>query len=451
MSNNPQRIQDHDVEAEASVLGSIILKPDVLDEVATEIESTDYWDERHRTIHEHLLAMRSAGDAIDIQLLCDRLKRAGQFDEVGGAAALARLAQAVPNAAHAKHYAGVIRERSLRRDLLRTAEKLTEIAGTAEDAREALPDAEAAMFAVGQRHAKADHLYDAMTITREAMDRLEARKAGTVDNGTPTGFADLDRDIGGLKAGELLVLAARPSMGKTALAMNIVEHLAIDRQVPVLMISLEMSHSELSDRLLASRSRVPLPAIMKADLTRDQNERVQEAAADSSQCPLLIDVAPTRTTAEIAAIARRANRKRQLGAIVIDYLQLISGQTARETKEEHVSRCSRQLKALARELQVPLLCLAQLNRANEHTETKRPRLSNLRDSGAIEQDADIVMFVHRQSYYDRQQGHAPNDDSDAEIIIAKQRNGPTGSVHLTWCGDIVRFDNRYFKDEFPGH
>jgi replicative DNA helicase len=277
-------------------------------------------------------------------------------------------------------------------------------------------------------------------VLQESLDRIDAR----MDNqhafgGLETGFEDFDQLTGGLQKSELLILAARPSMGKTALAMNMAEYVAMHGQVPVLFVSLEMSAIELGDRLLCSVAEVNGIRLRNGTITQDERKQLVKAAADISQSPLFIDDSPSRTMTEIAANARRLKRRDDLGLIVIDYLQLIDPDNSRDPRQEQVAKIARRLKGLARELEVPVLCLAQLNRQVESAKDNKPQLSHLRESGAIEQDADVVMFVHRDEYYQSNEEDREQVRGEADLLIRKQRNGPTGDVKLTWLHDFTRF------------
>ncbi|MCO6453790.1 MAG: replicative DNA helicase [Pirellulaceae bacterium] len=434
-----------DLDAERGVLGSILLKPEVCDEVALELRTVDFYDDANRTLYEHLLAMHDAGQKIDITLLVDRLKSAGVFKDLGGAPYLASVSQSVPNAAHAVFYARVVREKATYRALIDASTTILHDAYyETNDSRELLSQAEQKIFSILD-HRSGQNVARLEDVLHKAMDRLEARLSGQHTEGSvDTGFSDFDKLTGGLHNSELIILAARPSMGKTALAMNMAEHAAIVLQVPVLFVSLEMSSIELADRMLCSLARVNGHRLRNGTISRDDRSRLVEKAAEISQVPLYVDDSPSRTVTEIAAAARRIRRREgRLGLIVIDYLQLIEPDNSRDPRQEQVARIARRLKGMARELDVPVLCLAQLNRQAEDSKDHRPRLSHLRESGAIEQDADVVMFVHREEYYLR--GEEQSDQAgQAEIIIAKQRNGPVGDVRLVWLKEFTRF-----QDEVP--
>ena len=437
-----QRRPPYDLEAEMGVLGSILLMPEVCDEFAS-LVADDFYDDANRKIYENLRQMHDAGEKIDVTLLVSRLRTAGDYDKIGGAGYLARLSGAVPNAAHAVYYAGIVSEKSVYRKLIGSG---TEILRDAYDqsstAKELCAQAEQKVFAImdGRTSQSVSSISD---VLHQAMDRMEARmRDDYVDGGAETGLTDFDTMTGGMHNGELLILAARPSMGKTALAMNIAEHVSINQKAPVLFVSLEMSGIELADRMLCSLARVNGHRLRNGTISSDDRDRLISTANEISQAPLFVDDSPSRTVSEVAAAARRIKRREgELGLIVVDYLQLIEPDNSRDPRQEQVAKIARRLKGVARELEVPLLCLSQLNRQAEDSKDHRPRLSHLRESGAIEQDADVVMFVHREEYYHRGDERAQYA-GQAEIIVAKQRNGPVGDVQLTWEADFTRFSNR---------
>jgi len=432
-----------DVEAEMGVLGSILLLPEVCDDIASVIRADDFYDEANRLLYSHIREMYDTGSKIDHTLLISRLKTAGDLDKIGGVAYLGKLSIAVPNAAHSAFYAQIVAEKATLRKLI---EASTEILRDAYDQngepRELVAQAEQKVFAIMDGRS-AQHAASIKDILHQSMDRMEARLAGThVDGGCETGFTDFDNMTGGLHNGELIILAARPSMGKTALAMNMSENVALQNQQPTLFVSLEMSGIELADRMLCSLARVNGHRLRNGTISSDDRNRLVQKANEISASPLFVDDSPSRTVSEIAAAARRILRRSgSLNLIVIDYLQLIEPDNSRDPRQEQVAKIARRLKGLARELKVPVLCLSQLNRQAEDSKDHRPRLSHLRESGAIEQDADVVMFVHREEYYHRGEDKA-QFAGQAEIIIAKQRNGPIGEVPLTWEGDFTRFLDR---------
>ncbi len=438
-----ERKPPFDLEAEACVLGSILLKPDVCDDVAMVVRPEDFYEESNRTIFENMLGMHDTGRKIDVKLLVDRLENEGKFEQIGGAAYLARICNSVPNAAHAKYYADIVASKSTYRRLIDTC---NDVLGDAyleqQPPKELVSTAEQRVFEILDERSR-NEVSTIRDVLHQAMDRIDARMRGEVlQGGVESGFADLDHLLGGLHNSELLILAARPSMGKTALAMNIAEHVAVEGQAPSLFVSLEMSANELADRLLCSAARVNSHRLRNGTLSNDDRRRLLETAAKMSQSPLFIDDSPSRTVTEIAAAARRIKRREgSLGLVTIDYLQLIEPDNSADSRQEQVARIARRLKGLARDLDVPVLCLAQVNRQAEDAKEHRPRLSHLRESGAIEQDADVVMFVHREEYFHRGEDREQYA-GEAEVIIAKQRNGPVGEVKLVWQKEFTRFEDK---------
>ena len=443
-----ERQPPYNAQAEMAVLGSILLKPDVCDEVAMIVKSYDFYDDAHRLMYERMLEMHDAGHRIDVALLVDELKRNEEYERIGGAQFLANVGEAVPTAAHVRDYAEIVRTDSTSRALIdASTDILREAYEPGNDPRELLGKAEQRIFSILDRGGSTS-VSSIEEILHQAMDRIDARLRGEhIGGGVDTGFDGLDKMMGGLHNSELVILAARPSMGKTAFAMNIAEHASIHQRRPVLFVSLEMSSIELADRLLCSVAEVDSRRLRNGTISMDDKKRLVETADQIADSPLFVDDSPSRTVSEVAAAARRIRRnKGDLGLIVVDYLQLLQPDDPRDPRQEQVAKMARRLKGLARELDVPVLCLAQLNRQAEQAKENKPRLSHLRESGAIEQDADVVMFVHREEYY-----MTAGDDRDsvaglAEIIVAKQRNGPVGEEQLIWRKEFTRF-----ADPAPDH
>ena len=439
------------LEAERGVLGSILLMPDACDDVALILRPDDFYDDANQKLFAHMLAMHDAGRRIDSTLLVEQLRTAGELETVGGVAYLIELSQAVPHAAHAVYYSQVVKDKATLRSLIyASTEILRDAYDTSAEAREMLSRAEERIFSILEQKGSGD-LANIGDILHEAIVRIDARmKQEQTIGGIETGFTDLDALTGGLHDSELIILAARPSMGKTALAMNIAEYVTMQAKVPTLFVSLEMSSLELGDRMLCSCARVNGHRLRNGTISNDDRRKLVETAAEISQAPLFVDDSPSRTMTEIAATARRLKRKDGLGLIVIDYLQLIEPDNARDPRQEQVARIARRLKGMARELKVPVVCLAQLNRQAEASKENKPRLSHLRESGAIEQDADVVMFVHREEYYQTNEEDRARVAGQAEIIVAKQRNGPIGDVKLAWRHDFTRFEDVAHKpyDDF---
>lgn len=439
------------LEAEKSILGSILLLPQVCDDVALVVRPEDFYDEANRKLYSELREMHDANKRIDLTLLVERLRHTGNFDVVGGSAYLAEVMNSVATAAHAVEYAEVVRDKSTLRSLIyASTEILRDAYDTGNEPRELLSGAEQRIFQILERRG-GGAVSNIRDVLGNAMARIDARmKHEHTIGGIETGFTDFDSLTGGLHDGELVILAARPSMGKTALALNIAEYVTMQCQVPTLFVSLEMSSIELADRMLCSIAEVNGHRLRNGTISNDDRRRLVEKAAVLSESPLYVDDSPSRTVTEVAAAARRLKRRDGLGLVVIDYLQLLEPDNSKDPRQEQVAKIARRLKGLARELKVPVLCLAQLNRQAEVSKDNKPRLSHLRESGAIEQDADVVMFVHREEYYQTNDEDRQRCAGQAEIIIAKQRNGPIGDIKLMWRKDFTRFVNSAHKayDEF---
>ncbi len=440
----------HDLLAEEALIGSILLQPDVCDEVVTLVRPDDFFHPAHKMLFAELVALHNSQKVIDVALLVDQLRAIGKLDMIGGPAAIAKLINAVPNAANAKYYAQIVAAKSVYRNLIHASSQILSEAYTESfEPEDLLNKAEQRIYEIVNSRNR-DETVEIRDVLHEVCDLLEARINGVeTDHVVATGYYDLDALLGrGLHESELVILAARPSMGKTALALNIAEHVVMHSGKAVLFVSLEMAARELAERLLVSLSRVNGSKLRNGTLSERDFQKVVQQAGRLGEAPLIVDDAPSRTVTEIAAAARRIDRQRGLGLIVIDYLQLIEPDNSNDSRQEQVARIARRLKGMARDIKVPVLCLAQVNRQAEDSKEHRPRLSHLRESGAIEQDADVVMFVHRESYYkskDSDGDAAPGSDEGekkAEIIVAKQRNGPVGTIELVWERSFMRFENR---------
>ncbi|MCE9545826.1 MAG: replicative DNA helicase [Planctomycetia bacterium] len=439
------------LEAERSVLGSILLLPEACDDVALLLRPDDFYDDANQQLYTHILSMYEHGQRIDITLLVNRLKDAGVYDAIGGAAYLAEVAHSVPTAANASFYAQIVRDKATLRAVIHAGtEVVREAYEQARPGSELLNFAEERMFRIRDQRQAAGGTREIKDVLSEAWELINARIEHGGASGVPTGYVDLDKLIGGLHKAELIVIAGRPSMGKTALATNIAENVAIEANRTTLFTSLEMSRLELVQRMMCSRGHIDGEKFRTGFLSAEDHHKLVEVGATLGQSPLFIDDSPSRTVTEIAASARRLKRKcSDLGLIVIDYMQLIQPDDPSDPRQEQVAKMARRLKVLARELEVPIICLAQLNRQAEMSRDNRPKLSHLRESGAIEQDADVVIMVHREEYYlspaERQSAKDQGDPNhvlgEAQIIVAKQRNGPTGEVRLHWFQQYTRFSN----------
>ncbi len=432
-----------DMDSERAVLGSILLDPRCCDEVALKLRPEDFYSDRHQKLYRHLIDMNDDGVHIDTTLLVDRLRKTGDFEAVGGALAIAELVGDVPHAANVGYYANIVSEISMKRALIYASGEILQNAHEAQvESRELLSSAEEKIFSILERRGTGE-----VTVLRDALVEVmlridEAMKTGKAIRGLETHFADLDDLTGGFQPAQLIILAARPSMGKTALACNIAEHVAVDSNVGTLFVSLEMDSLEVTNRLLYSRAGINGHKLRDNSISEAERAELVRTSTTMHAAPLVIDDTPSRSMVEIAAIARRLKRKDDLGLIIVDYLQLIEPDNSRDPRQEQVAKIARRLKILARELHVPVLCLAQLNRQAEATKDNRPRLSHLRESGAIEQDADSVLFIHREEVY-----HSPDEVEARElagkavVIVAKNRNGPVGDVNLVWRSDVTRFES----------
>jgi|TARA_R110002072_G_scaffold224467_1_gene381541 replicative DNA helicase len=462
------RTPPHHIDAERSLLGSILLDPMVLTEIVEIISRPDqFYKEAHGTIFSCLLETFEAHQTGDMVQLAESLRAKGVFDQVGGSSYLMELAEAVPSAANAPYYAKLIADSYRLRKLIDAAgeilyEAYTQGGGAPGAAKDVVDQAEKRIFDIASEdiNAEPDSLKE---LLMQEMIRIEEAEGQTI-TGLPTGFDYLDELLSGLQPEEMMILAARPSMGKTAIALNIAEQLAFGGSTPwnhkkdavpvaVGVFSLEMSRNALTQRLLSSRSGVDSAKLRSGQVTDADWTKLQRASGELAEAQIIIDDTPGMTVLAMRAKARRMKQRHDIRCIVIDYLQLLTSPgSARESRQVEVSEISRSIKSLARELKVPIICLAQLNRGAEQREGNRPKMSDLRESGSIEQDADVVALLHRESYYHRGEPAwdptNPEFDEDnreklnmTELIIAKQRNGPTGTVKLVWDASTVRFKN----------
>ena len=453
------RLPPHSLEAEMSLLGSMILDPQVIADVLPIVQSPDaFYSSAHGAVFKALLVLYEQHQAGDLVMLVDALRDADQLKDAGGEEYLVKLAEGVPAPTSAPYYARVVADKHRLRLLIEASGKILYEAyhpgEGAQAVNEVLDQAESRIFAIAEQ-AQSGEAQSLEELLQEEIERLEAIE-GTGISGIPTGYIDLDEKLTGLHAGEMIIVAARPSMGKTALALNIAEQVAFggasigQRQkgqpVPVAFFSLEMSKSAVTARMLSARSGVDSHKMRTGKFSTDDFQRLIRAAGELGEAPIYIDDTPSLSILGLRARSRRLVRKHGIRCIVIDYLQLLSSPGgARESRQVEVSEISRGIKALARELDVPVICLAQLNRGPEQREGKQPRISDLRESGSIEQDADVVLLLHREEYYhigdEDWQIENPEMVGLAELIVAKQRNGPTGVVKLAWDNTTTRFKN----------
>ncbi len=441
------RLPPQNLEAERGAIGSILYDPDMCDEVSLVVRPEDFYSDANRKLFEHVLGMHNDGLRIDSTLLHERLRKSGDLDFIGRVAYLMEVAESVPHAANAVYYAQIVRDKATLRSLIHAStEILRDAFDESIEGRQMLSRAEEKIFGILERGGGGGEAAPMADVLHAALDRIDARlERGAGIGGISTGYGDLDQQTGGLHNSELVILAARPSMGKTALATNIADNVAREG-LATLVVSLEMSRLELAERMLCARGRINGHKLRNGFISPGDRRKLVETFAEMSKMPLFIDDAPNRTMTEIAATARRLKRREKLGLVVIDYLQLIEPDNPKDPRQEQVAKIARRLKGLARELSIPVLCLAQLNRQTESSKENIPRLSHLRESGAIEQDADVVMFVHREEYYATNEEDKARLAGEAQIIIAKQRNGPIGDIKLAWLQDYTRFENLARED-----
>lgn len=432
-------IPPQNLEAEASLLGAVLIDSDAIVKIADIVNPEDFYDEKHRRIYEAILQLYEKHNPIDVLTLSDQLKGTGLLDVVGGAAYLTELTNFVPTAAHVEQYASIVAQKALRRRLIKASQDIVTLGyDENRNLQDLIEDAESRLFTVSQQHVKQDvtSLEEVLSQSFERLDELHKDK-GKI-RGVPTGFKDLDAVLAGLQPSDLFILAARPSMGKTALSLNLAHNVAVKADQAVLVFSLEMSKEQLVDRMLAMESGVDAWALRTGNLNDDDFEKIGHAMGTLSEAKIYIDDTPGITVSELRTKARREAHMRPLGLIVVDYLQLMSGGHrfgGDGNRVQEISEISRGLKGIARELNVPLVALSQLSRSVESRSPQIPQLADLRESGSIEQDADVVAFIYREDYY--------NPDTErrniTDIFIKKHRNGPTGAVELFFDKEKQRF------------
>jgi len=426
-------------EAEASLLGAILIDADAIVRVADALTAQDFYEDKHRRIYEAIIKLYEKHRPIDALTLSNQLKDDGFIEAVGGATYITELANYVPTAAHAEHYADIIKQKSMRRRLIKAAQDTVDLGfDETKSIQEVIETAETDLFNVSQQHVKQD-IQSIENILADSFERLDElhRNKGKV-RGVPTGFKDMDNILAGWQKSDLVILAARPAMGKTAVALNFAHNVAVKAEQPVLLFSLEMSKEQLVDRLLAMESGVDAWNIRTGNLSDADFEKIGDAMGTLSEAPIYIDDTPGITVSEMRTKARREQHQRQLGLIIIDYLQLMSGSSrfgGDGNRVQEISEISRGLKLIARELNVPVIALSQLSRSVESRSPQIPQLADLRESGSIEQDADIVMFLYREDYYNNE----TQRQNITDVIISKHRNGPTGKVELYFEKNKQRF------------
>jgi replicative DNA helicase len=426
-------------EAEASLLGAVLIDNEALVKIADRIQPEDFYDVKNQRIYEAILQLYEKRSPIDVLTLTEQLKSIGFLDLIGGTPYLTQLTNFVPTASHVENYADIVAQKSLRRRLIKASQDIIDLGkDESRSLQDLIEDAETRLFNVSQKHVKQD-IVSIETVLGESFERLdELHKDKESIRGVPTGFKDLDSILAGLQKSDLFILAARPSMGKTALALNLAHNVAVKAEQPALVFSLEMSKEQLVDRMLSMESGVDAWALRTGNLTDDDFEKIGHAMGTLSEAQIYIDDTPGITVSDLRTKARREAHIRPLGLIIVDYLQLMSGGHrfgGDGNRVQEISEISRGLKGIARELNVPLIALSQLSRSVESRSPQIPQLADLRESGSIEQDADVVAFIYREDYY--------NPDTDrrniTDIFIKKHRNGPTGAVELYFDKEKQRF------------
>jgi replicative DNA helicase len=426
-------------EAEASLLGAILIDADALVKIADVVGLDDFYDDRHKHIYEAIIALYERRSPIDVLTLSDQLKTAGFLDMIGGPSYLTELTNFVPTATHVEQYADIVAQKAMRRRLIRTSQELTTLGfDESKQLRELIEEAESRLFDVSKQHVK-QSIVSIETILADSFDRLdELHKDKGKIRGIPTGFRDIDNVLAGLQRSDLFILAARPSMGKTAFVLNLAHNIAIQAKEPVLFFSLEMSKEQLVDRLLSMESGVDAWALRTGNLTDQDFEKIGQAMGTLSEAKISIDDTPGVSVSDMRTKARREAHQNGLGLIIVDYLQLMSGGakfSGSDNRVQEISEISRGLKGIARELNVPVIALSQLSRSVENRSPQIPQLADLRESGSIEQDADVVAFIYREDYYNPE----TENKGIATILIKKHRNGATDNVDLFFDRDKQRF------------
>jgi replicative DNA helicase len=435
------RIPPQNIEAEMSVLGSLMLDKNAIIKIADLVHPDDFYKDANKLVYETMFDLYEAREPIDVLSLSNKLEEKKQLERIGGASYLTEIVNVVPTASNVIHYAKVIQKKSLLRKLITAASDIVELGyEEAEDVEKVLDEAEQKLFKVSQKYVKADFV-PLKTYLESAFNRIDELHKGDKDlRGVPSGFADLDNVLAGFQKSDLVILAARPSIGKTALALDIARNVAVQKKIPVGIFSLEMSSDQLVDRMLSAQGKVDAWRMRTGHLVSNDREddfaKIGEAMGALSEAPIFIDDAASANVMEMRTMARRLQAEHNLGLIIIDYLQLMQGRST-DNRVQEVSEISRSLKQLARELNIPVIALSQLNRSVESRSPQVPKLSDLRESGSIEQDADVVMFLYRE---DREKPDTPNKNV-IQVIVAKHRNGPLGTANLYFNDAITSFSS----------
>lgn len=439
----PGKVPPHSVEAECSVLGAMLLEKETIPKVIQIIDTPDaFYSDIHKIIYEGILKLFDTGKPVDLITLREEFRKQDKLNKVGGSPYLVELINSVVTTANVEYYANIIKEKHILRDLLKAAHTISSLSyEDSLDLEEILDRAQTLIFKVAQRTNRTSfsHIKEILTKTFEHIEALYQRKE--LVTGIPTGFIELDRLTSGLQPSDLVVIAGRPSMGKTAFALNIIQYAAIKAGISSIIFSLESAKDQLVERMLCAEARVNSQKLRTGFLSEEDWSRLTDAAGVLAETPIYIDDTPNISVMELRAKARRLKAEKDINLVVVDYLQLMAGDRRIENRQQQISEISRSLKGLAKELNVPVVAISQLSRAVEQREDKRPRLSDLRESGAIEQDADLVISLYREHYY----SHRPEDEGIAEVIINKQRRGPVDKIKLTFVKEYTRFENPEFR------
>lgn len=438
------KLPPHSLEAEQSLIGGILLDNAAWERIADLVNDADFYRDDHRRIYRQIARLIDLGKPADVVTVFESLEKVGEAEQAGGLAYLAEIANNTPSAANIRRYAEIVRERAILRKLVAVGDDIaaSALSASGKDAKTLLDEAEAKVFEIaeaGARHASG--FVSIQPILKQVVDRVQElydRDNPTEVTGVPTGLVDLDEKTSGLQPSDMIIVAGRPAMGKTTFALNVAEHVAVDCRLPVAIFSMEMPGTQLATRFISSVGRIDQGKIRTGRLGDEDWQRLTAAMGKLYDAPLFIDETPGLNPIDLRARARRLSRQcGKLGLIVIDYLQLMTGTKESDNRASELSEISRSIKSLAKELHVPIIALSQLNRSLEQRPNKRPVMSDLRESGAIEQDADIIMFIYRDEVYNPD---SP-DKGSAELIIGKHRNGPTGTVRMTFIGECTRFEN----------
>jgi replicative DNA helicase len=449
------KVPPNNAEAEQAVLGGILIEKDAIGKVLEILspDGADFYNDAHGRLFSAMVSLFEKNTPIDVVTLTDLFRNSSDLDGVGGVSYIGELVESTPTAANVSYYARIVKDKSLLRRIITASGEIGKLAfDEVESVDDFIDDAERMIFDVSKERSGRSlfALKDIIKDAFEMVEKLYAKK--TRITGVPTGFKDLDLLTSGLQPSDLVIIAGRPSMGKTSFAVDMAEHAAMYEKIPVAVFSLEMSKEQLVQRMMASKARIELGKIRSGFLKEEDWSKLTTAVGALYEAPIYIDDTPAQSVLEIRAKARRWKTELKIGLVIVDYLQLIRGKRGADSREQEISDISRSLKALAKEIGVPVVALSQLSRRTEQREGNRPQLSDLRESGAIEQDADVVMFVYREIVYKHMKcapGACTCDDEnkrDAEIIIAKQRNGPTGNVHLTFLNEYTKFENQVRDD-----